>query len=116
MRDVMDKIDGWLAEDQDLMLATVVKVWGSAPRPLGSHMVQSSQGGIAGSVSGGCVEGAVLEEGQGILESGESRLLSFGRLDDISHEGMELIRQIRVIYDNYGYETEILAASIRCAT
>lgn len=84
MRDVMDKIDGWLAEGQDVMLATVVEVWGSAPRPLGSHLAYGSNGGIAGSVSGGCVEGAVIEEGQILLESGESRLLSFGVEDELA--------------------------------
>lgn len=84
MRDVLNPIDEWLAAGQEVMLATVVKVWGSAPRPLGSHLVQSSTGGIAGSVSGGCVEGAVLEEGQTILETGESRLLSFGVEDELA--------------------------------
>lgn len=89
MRDVMEKLDAWLAEGQEVMLATVVKVWGSAPRPPGSHLASSSSGGIAGSVSGGCVEGAVLEEGQTILEQGlepggGARLLSFGVEDELA--------------------------------
>lgn len=84
MRDLMEKIDGWLAEGQDVMLATVVKVWGSAPRPPGSHLAASSGGGIAGSVSGGCVEGAVVEEGAAVLASGQSRLLSFGVEDEMA--------------------------------
>lgn len=89
MRDVIDKVDGWLADGQAVMLATVVEVWGSAPRPLGSHLAYGSGGGIAGSVSGGCVEGAVIEEGQALLEAGEGesaagRLLAFGVEDELA--------------------------------
>ncbi len=59
-------------------IATVVKVWGSAPRPLGSKMAISSRGKMAGSVSGGCVEGAVFEEAQSVLVDGLPKLVSFG--------------------------------------
>lgn len=97
MRDVKDKVDTWLAEGQEVMLATVVSVWGSAPRPPGSHLAYSSSGGIAGSVSGGCVEGAVIEEGQEILEQGESRLLSFGVEDELAwNVGLSCGGQIEV--------------------
>ena len=97
MRDVMDKVDAWLGEGQEVMLATVVKVWGSAPRPPGSHLAQSSSGGIAGSVSGGCVEGAVLEEGQTLLEEGGSKLLSFGVEDELAwNVGLSCGGQIEV--------------------
>ncbi len=97
MRDVMEKVDGWLAEGQDVMLATVVKVWGSAPRPPGSHLAQGSSGGIAGSVSGGCVEGAVLEEGQALLEDGGNKLLSFGVEDELAwNVGLSCGGQIEV--------------------
>ncbi len=97
MRDVMDKIDAWLNEGQEVMVATVVKVWGSAPRPLGSHLAQSSSGGIAGSVSGGCVEGAVLEEGQTLLEDGGSKLLAFGVEDELAwNVGLSCGGQIEV--------------------
>jgi xanthine dehydrogenase accessory factor len=97
MRDVMDKVEAWLAEGQEVMLATVVKVWGSAPRPPGSHLVQSSGGGIAGSVSGGCVEGAVLEEGLALLEEGGSKLLSFGVEDELAwNVGLSCGGQIEV--------------------
>jgi xanthine dehydrogenase accessory factor len=97
MRDVMEKVDAWLAEGQEVMLATVVKVWGSAPRPLGSHLAQSSGGGIAGSVSGGCVEGAVLEEGLTLLEEGGSKLLSYGVEDELAFNvGLSCGGQIEV--------------------
>ena len=65
-----------------MALATVVKTWGSAPRPLGSKMALTGDGGMVGSVSGGCVEGAVFEEGLEVLEDGLPRLLHFGVTND----------------------------------
>jgi xanthine dehydrogenase accessory factor len=62
----------------------VVKVWGSAPRQPGAKMAVSSAGDVAGSVSGGCVEGAVVEAAQGVLARGEPRLLSFGVSDEMA--------------------------------
>lgn len=112
MRDVMEKIDAWLADGQEVMLATVVKVWGSAPRPLGSHLAQSSAGGIAGSVSGGCVEGAVLEEGQTLLEEGGVKLLSFGVEDELAwNVGLSCGGQIEVFCERLdpGFYGEIRA-------
>jgi xanthine/CO dehydrogenase XdhC/CoxF family maturation factor len=82
MRDVLSDIERWRSEGQRVALATVVKVWGSAPRPLGAKMAVSSGGGIAGSVSGGCVEGAVFEEAQGVLAAGRPKLLKFGVTDE----------------------------------
>ena len=78
MRDLLPHVDAWLKDGQTVALATVVKVWGSAPRPLGSKMAVSDAGGMAGSVSGGCVEGAVFEEAQGVMATGEPKLVSFG--------------------------------------
>jgi xanthine dehydrogenase accessory factor len=82
MRDVLADIERWRGEGQTVALATVAKVWGSAPRPLGSKMAVSSAGGIAGSVSGGCVEGAVVVEARGVLASGRPKLLHFGVTDE----------------------------------
>jgi len=82
MRDVLPDIERWRSEGQRVALATVVKVWGSAPRPLGSKMAVSSGGGIAGSVSGGCVEGAVVEEAQAILAGAPPKLLRYGVTDE----------------------------------
>lgn len=82
MRDLLDKIDEWRGQRRRVAVATVVKTWGSAPRPLGAKMALTADGEMAGSVSGGCVEGAVFEEGQRVLESGEPRLLRFGVADD----------------------------------
>lgn len=78
MRDVADKIDEWLAQGQSIVLATVVKTWGSAPREVGAKMAFTSSGEMVGSVSGGCVETAVLEEGARVLETNSPKLLHFG--------------------------------------
>lgn len=75
---LLPDLHAWIAEGATLAVATVVKVWGSAPRPLGSKMLVSSHGKMAGSVSGGCVEGAVFEEAQAVLKSGVSKLVSYG--------------------------------------
>ena len=78
MRDVLDEIESWRRDGKKVAIATIVEVWGSAPRPLGSKMAISDAGDMAGSVSGGCVEGAVLEEAQGVLAEGEPRLVHYG--------------------------------------
>ena len=82
MLDVLPVIERWQSEGKQVAVATVVKVWGSAPRPLGSKMVMSSAGEMEGSVSGGCVEASVFEESQSVLSTGEPRLLKFGVTDD----------------------------------
>ncbi|MEC9434086.1 MAG: XdhC family protein [Pseudomonadota bacterium] len=73
---------GWIAEGKRAALATVVQTWGSAPRPTGSQLVISGAGEIMGSVSGGCVEGAVIVEALDALEDGECRILEYGVSDD----------------------------------
>ena len=78
MREVLSEIDRWLREGRAVALATVVDVWGSAPRQPGSKMAIASSGEVAGSVSGGCVEGAVVEEARRVLETGEPKLVRFG--------------------------------------
>ena len=72
---------GWHREGQGAVLATVVQTWGSAPRRVGSQLAISGTGMIEGSVSGGCVEGAVIVEALEALEAGEKRELEFGVSD-----------------------------------
>lgn len=72
----------WHRAGRGAVLATVVETWGSAPRPVGSQLVVSAAGEIMGSVSGGCVEGAVVAEAVEALADGKPRLLSFGVSDD----------------------------------
>jgi xanthine/CO dehydrogenase XdhC/CoxF family maturation factor len=68
----------WLDQDRQVALATVVATWGSSPRPVGSQLVIDDRNNIVGSVSGGCIEGAVVHEAREVMESGEPRLLEYG--------------------------------------
>jgi xanthine dehydrogenase accessory factor len=79
--DVLEDVDGWVRDGQDVALATVVGVKRSAPRPPGAKMAVSSGGHVSGAVSGGCVEGAVVEVAEEILRGGAPRLLHFGIAD-----------------------------------
>ncbi|HMN28671.1 MAG TPA: XdhC family protein [Caldilineaceae bacterium] len=84
MREVLPEIERWQAQGKRVALATVVKVYGSAPRPLGAKMAISEAGEMSGSVSGGCVEGAVVEEALAVLQSGQPRLLEYGIADELA--------------------------------
>ena len=82
MREVRDRIATWQEQGLRVALATVVKTWGSAPRPLGAKMAIAENGDMVGSVSGGCVEAAVLEEAAAVLGSQKPKLLRFGVTND----------------------------------
>ncbi|MFD0686986.1 XdhC family protein [Actinomadura fibrosa] len=82
MRDVLGDIAGWYAAGETFGLATVVNTFRSAPRPPGAAMAVSAGGEVAGSVSGGCVEGAVYDLAQSVLESGEPVVQRYGVSDD----------------------------------
>jgi len=86
MRDVMETIAEWQDEGQPVALATVVQTWGSSPRQAGAKMALTPTGQMTGSVSGGCVEGAVYDEGVAALKSGAARLLHFGVADETAWE------------------------------
>ena len=81
MREILGEIKKWRSEGKKVAIATVVKVYGSAPRPLGSKMAISSRGDMAGSVSGGCVEGAVFEEAMQAIQNKEPKLIDYGISD-----------------------------------
>jgi xanthine dehydrogenase accessory factor len=81
-RDVAKDVERWKAEGEDVALATVVRTWGSGPRGPGAKMALTRDARIAGSVSGGCVEAAVVEEGREVLETGTPKLLHFGIADE----------------------------------
>jgi xanthine/CO dehydrogenase XdhC/CoxF family maturation factor len=78
MDDVLPLIDNARASGEPLAVATVTRTYGSAPRQVGSKMVVTQSGAMAGSVSGGCVEGAVFEECQRAMKTRQPKLLSFG--------------------------------------
>ncbi|MEQ8371421.1 MAG: XdhC family protein [Alphaproteobacteria bacterium] len=72
----------WRAAGLGVALATVVSTWGSSPRPVGSQLAVDEHGNFVGSVSGGCIEGAVVETAQRIIRQGGVELLDFGVSDD----------------------------------
>lgn len=82
MKEILADLERWRAAGKRVALARVVDVEGSGPRLPGSAMAVSSDGEVSGSVSGGCIEGAVVSEGLSILETGERRLVTFGFSDD----------------------------------
>ena len=81
-RDPLSIAEHWIEDGRSVAIATVVETWGSAPRPAGSHLVIDEEGNFHGSVSGGCVEGAVVTEAMDVLSTGESRMLEFGVADE----------------------------------
>jgi xanthine dehydrogenase accessory factor len=82
MKELLDQINTWSAENKRMALARVIRTWGSSPRPVGSSMLISEDMEMAGSVSGGCVEGAVLKEAKSIMGGTYGKLLSYGVSDD----------------------------------
>jgi xanthine/CO dehydrogenase XdhC/CoxF family maturation factor len=80
--DILGKAEDWKRDGRDVAIATVVETWGSAPRPVGSHLVIDGEGHFLGSVSGGCVEGAVVAEALDVIGSGTPKLLEFGVADE----------------------------------
>jgi xanthine dehydrogenase accessory factor len=86
MRDILPDLEKWRAEDQSIALATVIQTWGSSPRRAGAKMALTPEGKITGSVSGGCVEGAVFEAGVDVLKSNRPQLLHFGVADETAWE------------------------------
>lgn len=76
--DELTQAAAWRAEGHQVALATVVKTWGSSPRPAGSHLVVRDDTLFVGSVSGGCVEGKVVEAALDAMEDGQPRMLEFG--------------------------------------
>ncbi|MGE0847506.1 MAG: XdhC family protein [Flavobacteriaceae bacterium] len=98
--DLMEVARAWTAEGRKVAIATVVETWGSAPRPVGSHLVIDSQGRFEGSVSGGCVEGAVIAEAAEVIEQGGPKILEFGVADETAWQvGLSCGGKIRVMVD-----------------
>lgn len=93
----------WAGEGRDVAIATVVETWGSAPRPAGSHLVIDGDGNFHGSVSGGCVEGAVVNEAMDVMAAGEPRMLEFGVADETAWEvGLSCGGRIKVFVEKLG--------------
>lgn len=102
-RDPLAAAEAWMKEGRGVAVATVVETWGSAPRPVGSHLVIDADGNFLGSVSGGCVEGAVLSEAADVIADGNPRMLEFGVADETAWRvGLSCGGKIRVYVERLG--------------
>ncbi|MEZ4523104.1 MAG: XdhC family protein [Thermomicrobiales bacterium] len=100
MRELVDQIDSWRADGETIALATVISAAGSTPRPVGAKMIVSGTGKMHGSVSGGCVEGSVIEHALDVLKKGEPRLIEYGISDDMAWDvGLSCGGQIEVFIE-----------------
>ena len=84
--DILAIAESWREEGEQVAIATVTQTWGSSPRPAGSQMAVTKSGRMAGSVSGGCIEGAVADAAMQSIETGQPQLLSFGVTDERAWE------------------------------
>ena len=84
--EILEQAASWRHAGKGVALATVVKTWGSSPRPAGAKLAVADDGSFVGSVSGGCVEGAVIEEARAVIQDGKTRLLDFGISDEQAWE------------------------------
>jgi xanthine/CO dehydrogenase XdhC/CoxF family maturation factor len=79
---ILEQAAQWLAAGRRVAIATVVETWGSAPQPVGSQLVIDGEGNFIGSVSGGCVEAAVVTEALDVIAAAKPKLLNFGVADE----------------------------------
>ena len=111
MRDLLSQINRWRGQGKQVAVATLVQVYGSAPQPLGVKMAISAAGEIVGSVSGGCVEGAVAQEALAALAAGRPRLVEYGIADDLAQSvGLACGGQIAVFIEPWPADDPINAA------
>lgn len=98
--DILCQAEAWAGQGRGVALATVVETWGSAPRPVGSHLVVEAEGGFLGSVSGGCVEGDVVAAALDVIRSGRPQVLEFGVADETAwRAGLSCGGRIRVFVE-----------------
>lgn len=86
MKEILADIEAWQSRGDKIALATVINTWGSSPRAPGSKMAVNQKGEMIGSVSGGCVEGAVVDEALRVIKTGRPKLLHFGVADENAWE------------------------------
>ena len=84
--DLLGQAEAWLDEGRHVALARVVSTWGSSPRPVGSMLLVDSDANMLGSVSGGCIEGAVVHAAQEVIADGKAQLLEYGIADETAWE------------------------------
>jgi xanthine dehydrogenase accessory factor len=104
----------WIEAGRQVALATVIETWGSAPRPVGSHLVIDDKGNFEGSVSGGCVEGAVVGEAIDVLGNGKAKVLEFGVADETAWRvGLSCGGRIKVYVERVGAGSPIDLAALK---
>jgi len=95
--DILRQAETWKRDGRGVAIATVVETWGSAPRPVGSHLVIDEDGNFVGSVSGGCVEGSVIADALDVIDTGTAKMLEFGVADETAWRvGLSCGGKIRV--------------------
>jgi xanthine/CO dehydrogenase XdhC/CoxF family maturation factor len=95
--DILKEAEAWTRAGRSVAVATVIETWGSAPRPVGSHLVVDEVANFLGSVSGGCVESAVITEAMDVIADGRPRMLEFGVADEAAWQvGLTCGGRIRV--------------------
>jgi xanthine dehydrogenase accessory factor len=100
MKEILDEIEAWRARGEPVALATVTWTSGSTPRTAGAKMAVNGRGEFVGSVSGGCVEGAVIDEARAVLKSGKPRLVNYGISDEMGWDvGLACGGSIRVFIE-----------------
>lgn len=101
--DVLAEALAWVSEGRQVALATVVRTWGSSPRPVGSQLVIDGEGLFIGSVSGGCIEGAVVQEALEVMGDGSTRMLEFGVSDEQAWDvGLACGGRVEVMVEKLG--------------
>jgi xanthine/CO dehydrogenase XdhC/CoxF family maturation factor len=101
--DILGTAAAWKGEGRGVALATVTLTWGSSPRPVGSQLVVDQNGNMMGSVSGGCIEGAVVKEAVEAIKDGKPRLLDFGVTDEQAWDvGLACGGKVQVFVERVG--------------
>ena len=107
--DILTPMSVWLKEKRKVALATVISTWGSAPRPVGGQMAIDSNGKIIGSVSGGCIEGAVINEGINSINDGKLRIKDYGISNDMAWEvGLACGGELKILIQPLNLEDKIV--------
>jgi xanthine/CO dehydrogenase XdhC/CoxF family maturation factor len=100
--EIFPYIQRWKESGRGVAIATVMQTWGSSPRPEGSHLAVNERGEFAGSVSGGCIEGAVVTEALAVIADGKPRTLEFGISDEQAWEvGLACGGRVRVFVERF---------------
>jgi len=107
--DILTPMSVWLKENRKVSLATVISTWGSSPRPVGGQMAIDSNGEIIGSVSGGCIEGAVITEGINSINDGKTRVKDYGISNNMAWEvGLACGGELKVLIQPLDIQDKIV--------